>query len=225
MTEKIFRIDFYPQEWLVKTGNLTPEQCGLYIQIIALIYANRGPVPLDTARFGRLLNCSARKAKVLFEELVSLGKLKIHEGFVTNSRAESELKVKRTIIESGSKGGRKTAENQPVSSNNKEIVSSEIQNSLPSSSPSLAYPSLNKLAKRDLKKEKEEYHREEVLPAHWQDLAEAKNIPNEQIFISWRKFKERTSHPFQLTKWKAWIDRENVYSKTKTQSGGQELAH
>jgi uncharacterized protein YdaU (DUF1376 family) len=61
--ERLFRIDFYPQDWLVKTGGLTAEQCGVYIQIIALIYATRGPIQNDPHRIAGLLRCSSRLAR------------------------------------------------------------------------------------------------------------------------------------------------------------------
>lgn len=57
---------------------------------------------------------------------------------------------------------------------------------------------------------KEEICREEVLPPHWQDIAEQRGIPNEQIFKSWRKFKDTTSQPCRLSRWQAWVSRETV---------------
>lgn len=52
----------------------------------------------------------------------------------------------------------------------------------------------------------------EILPAAWQTYAEEKGIPEDRIFISWRRFKEVTSFPFQWRRWKGWIDRERVSS-------------
>ena len=53
----------------------------------------------------------------------------------------------------------------------------------------------------------------EILPASWQDIAEKKGIPEDQIFRSWRRFKEVSAHPFQLRRWRAWVDREYVREK------------
>lgn len=53
-------------------------------------------------------------------------------------------------------------------------------------------------------------HADEVLPTAWQDYAEAKRIPDEQIFKSWRKFKDTTAYPYQALRWKAWIDGERI---------------
>lgn len=56
----------------------------------------------------------------------------------------------------------------------------------------------------------DEICREEILPSHWQDYAEAKSIPNEQIFKSWTKFKELSVFPYSLSRWQAWINRERT---------------
>jgi len=56
----------------------------------------------------------------------------------------------------------------------------------------------------------EEICREEILPPNWQDAAEERGIPDEQIFTSWRKFKEHTSHPCRLNNWLGWVARERV---------------
>ena len=133
--ERLFRIDFYPQDWLVKTQGLTPEQCGFYIQIVALIYASRGPVPNDPHRLSRLLKCSSRLTKSVVAQLVSVGKLEVRGEFITNSRAESELNMKRTLLESSAKGGRNKAENARKSNKNNKLKSSEGDFSLSSPSP------------------------------------------------------------------------------------------
>lgn len=111
--DRLFKIDFYPQDWLVKTAGLTAEQCGMYIQIISLIYAHRGKVLNDADRFCRLLKISKRKARTLIAELVKLEKIAVDKsGFITNSRCENELKVKRNLLENGAKGGRTSHENK-----------------------------------------------------------------------------------------------------------------
>ena len=50
----------------------------------------------------------------------------------------------------------------------------------------------------------------ERLPPAWQDIAEALSIPNDQIFSSWRRFKATSSHPWQMSRWKKWVERELV---------------
>jgi hypothetical protein len=57
---------------------------------------------------------------------------------------------------------------------------------------------------------KDEIQTEEELPSAWHSHAERKGIPDEQIYKSWRKFKDKTSHPYRLNNWLGWIERERV---------------
>lgn len=135
--DRIFRIDFYPADWLVKTGGLTPEECGFYIQIISLIYCHRGPIENDPAEISRKLKgCSSRLAKSIIQKLSDKGKITIQDGFISNSRAENELNKKRTHLESSANGGRTKAENQLRIKENNSLASSDPHFSLATSSPS-----------------------------------------------------------------------------------------
>jgi uncharacterized protein YdaU (DUF1376 family) len=131
--DRLFRIDFYPQEWLTQTGNLTPVERGVFIQIVALIYANRGPIENDPAWVGRVSNCSARLARSVIEALASKGSIHIDGLKITQRRCERELNMKRTHIELSSKGGRKSAEKRSVSNKNNGIGPTDSSDSVSSS--------------------------------------------------------------------------------------------
>jgi uncharacterized protein YdaU (DUF1376 family) len=135
--DRLFRIDFYPQDWLVKTGGLTPEQCGVYIQVVSLIYASRGPVEFDPARISRLVQgCTVRRAKRVLDELIALKKLHVFEGFLSNNRCEIELKVKKNQLESNRKGGENSAKKRWGANENRGIVVSHLESDLITPSPS-----------------------------------------------------------------------------------------
>jgi hypothetical protein len=51
---------------------------------------------------------------------------------------------------------------------------------------------------------------DELLPSRWQDYAEARNIPNEEIFKSWRRFKDLSAYPWRYDRWTKWIDRKRI---------------
>lgn len=51
---------------------------------------------------------------------------------------------------------------------------------------------------------------DEILPSRWRDIAEHRSIPEEQIFRSWRRFKDVSAYPFKIENWKAWIAKERV---------------
>lgn len=137
--DKLFRIDFYPHDWLVETGRLTLEQRGLFITIVALIYANRGAIAHDEGWIARAANCSPRLARKVIGELVQLDYLQlINDGNgakVAQKRCEKELNIKRSQLENGSKGGRISAENRRDYNKNNDVASSQIQNELTASIP------------------------------------------------------------------------------------------
>jgi hypothetical protein len=59
---------------------------------------------------------------------------------------------------------------------------------------------------------------DEVLPAGWQELGEARGLADDQIFASWRKFKAVSRYPFELKRWRGWIAREVVPISKRTKS-------
>lgn len=60
-----------------------------------------------------------------------------------------------------------------------------------------------------------DFTEDEILPASWQDYAAAKGVPEPQIFLSWRKFKELSSYPFQYRRWCGWVNRERITARVK----------
>lgn len=133
MSEDIFRVDFYPKDWLVKTASLTAEERGVYIQIIALIYSYAGPIENDPKHIGGISGCSTRKAKLIIEKLISRGFLQFSDKKITQKRAEKELEIKFSLIKNGRKGG----ENKAKNNENNDVGSSPNSSSSPSPDPRL----------------------------------------------------------------------------------------
>lgn len=141
---RIFRIDFYPHEWLTLTSHMTPEQKGVFIDIVAMIYAKRGAIKNDPNHFGRVSNCSSRMAKSIVQQLLDQNDLQhVGEGFITQKRCESELNMKLTHLEHSAKGGRKSSEIKQQSIKNNDLNSSDDENSLSSSTLPQPHPTPN----------------------------------------------------------------------------------
>jgi len=135
--DRLFRIDFYPQDWLIGTSMLDAEECGVYIQICALIYARKGPIKNDPEDISRKLkNCSIRKTRAIIERLEKKGKIHFHGDFILQKTAERELNSKRTHLELSAKGGRNKAEKERELKENKDLSSSGNENSVSSSTAS-----------------------------------------------------------------------------------------
>lgn len=133
--DRIFRIDFYPHDWIIDTSRLTLEERGLYIQIIALIYSNRGAIDNNPQWIAGVSGCSVRAAKSIIKKLNEKGFIQFSGEKITQKRAENELKSKRAHLENSAKGGRKRAENEAEYNKNKDIASSDCIESLSSPHP------------------------------------------------------------------------------------------
>lgn len=110
----ISHVDFYADDWLSGTFELSVEQRGVFITICALYYAKQGRVPDNDHWLAGMCNMSTRKWRKIKFELVSFGKIEIIDGFIYQERAEIELenalKAKSMAQEKGSYGGKKSAE-------------------------------------------------------------------------------------------------------------------
>jgi uncharacterized protein YdaU (DUF1376 family) len=82
---------FYPSDWLGGVAGLTPAQVGVYINMLALIYDAGGPIVLDTRRLARRMCCPVGTFKNIIDDLISVEKLVLIDGHLTNPRAEIEL--------------------------------------------------------------------------------------------------------------------------------------
>lgn len=52
----------------------------------------------------------------------------------------------------------------------------------------------------------------DILPGGWDDLAEQGGMTaSDKLFLSWRKFKDITSYPYQRKKWEGWLKNEQGY--------------
>lgn len=133
--DRLFRIDFYPQDWLIDTARLTPEERGIFVQIVMMIYSNRGPIPSDEKHLANICNCSTRLVRAIVNQLVDKGFIQLSGGKISQKRTESELNKKRSHLESSSNGGRTKAENARQNKKTNDLAPSDPPNSLSSSTP------------------------------------------------------------------------------------------
>jgi uncharacterized protein YdaU (DUF1376 family) len=103
------RFDFYPRDWHLDTRDLSPAARGIYIDLIAAMYANGGSIPHEEKHLCRLCGCYWRSLRKLLDELISTGKIKIADGRLTNGRTTREIAKAQTRIETSRKGGQARA--------------------------------------------------------------------------------------------------------------------
>ena len=113
------RADFYPDDWLAGTTELSLEEEGAYIRVCALIYSKNQPIPDNERWLAGACRVSLRKWTTLRQSLLDAGKITIEDGLIHQHRCEYELekaaKRARKCAENGAKGGRKSAEIRGIS--------------------------------------------------------------------------------------------------------------
>ena len=109
--------DFYkmdPADWDQGTSRLSLEEEAAYLRIVNSIHKHKGPVPNVDRVLAGMFRTSTRKARSLVLALIDAGKIMIEDGAIWNDRARSDLVhrgfVSISRVESGAKGGRKSAE-------------------------------------------------------------------------------------------------------------------
>lgn len=94
-------VKFDPADFLNGVIGLDSQSIGIYIVILMLIYDNGGPIRYDDAavrkiarRSGARLDHFQKSIKILIDDR----KLIVHEGMISNSRAERELRQRATKV-------------------------------------------------------------------------------------------------------------------------------
>jgi uncharacterized protein YdaU (DUF1376 family) len=115
----VARVDFYFDDWLTGTMELSAEQRGAYITVCALIWKTGNRLKDNDAVLARWCAMSVRKWRAVRQLLIEAGKLEVADGYIRQQRAEAELETARErrekARENGAKGGRKKAENEAKS--------------------------------------------------------------------------------------------------------------
>jgi uncharacterized protein YdaU (DUF1376 family) len=83
-------ISLHIGDWMGGTAGMTPEQEGAYLRFLLHLYQRGKPLPDDDRFMSRVMSLSLRVWKRLKDQLVSLGKIVIRSGALTNSRFEKE---------------------------------------------------------------------------------------------------------------------------------------
>lgn len=182
--ERLFRIDFYPQDWLIDTARLAPVDRGIFIQIVCLIYANRGAIENDPSWIAGVSGTSKTVVKSSIIRLISAGFLTENEGKITQKRAQNEINSKQNHLENSAKGGKNKASR---AKENNDLNSSDHQEpqSTPSPSPN---PSPSPTAKEDQdqapKSKQPKTPRMDLLNFNVRDLMDEDGFQDARVFAS-----------------------------------------
>jgi hypothetical protein len=87
-----FRFSFYVRDWLSGTRQLTFEERGLYIDLLAMIYERGGRFRMPSEPdFCRMLASDPRVVRRVLGRLIILGKIEVKDGVISNARAADQI--------------------------------------------------------------------------------------------------------------------------------------
>lgn len=181
------------------TAHLTHEQKGVYRDLLDAYYFNAGNLTADLDQLARIVSVQTQSERTALAYAVAeffvVKNDKLHQ-----KRAQSEIDK----IRDKSLKAKASAKSKHKKLNGKDHSVRRANGHANVVLANSQQPTTIKLASKD------EIQVEEELPPAWHTLAEERGIPDEQIYKSWRKFKEKTSHPYRLQNWRGWIGRERM---------------
>lgn len=102
----LYRIDFYPRDWISGTRELSDRARGVYIDLLARIYDLGRPLDYDERDLCRYLGYRDRRQLIpVIKELADKGKIRIVDNLIVNDRAQREIAVAQERIAASKKGG------------------------------------------------------------------------------------------------------------------------
>lgn len=117
---------FYPHDYLKGVRGLTPEEAGIYMAVLALMYEEGGAIPNDEKWITGAARCSVRAWRRVLERLCRLGKIVVDiDGHLVNHRVineislahEAEIKRRSSAVQAGIASGKSRAK---ANENNEE---------------------------------------------------------------------------------------------------------
>lgn len=102
MSEGVPYIRFYGDDWLSGTQELSLEERGALVTIVALTSSTGTAPTADYKRLSRRFGCTPAKAKRVVETLIDMGKIWLDGDAIINPRAqkETEIALKNSRIQS-----------------------------------------------------------------------------------------------------------------------------
>lgn len=110
-------VKWYPGDFLHGVSEMSAEEIGVYTVVLCLIYDREGPVAYDPERIGRRVGMRPTTAKKVLDALISIEKLTLENGHLTNARAEKELENRAKVGEKSSASANARWEKERAKSN------------------------------------------------------------------------------------------------------------
>lgn len=99
---------FFTSDWLTGVALLSDNERGVYMTLLALMYDGGGPIERKDERLARVCGCKRKSDFVkALNVLIEDGKIIDRDGFLSNERAENELKNREEMSQKQSEKAHK----------------------------------------------------------------------------------------------------------------------
>lgn len=119
MTDRRSWFKFYPDDFIAGTTELSAHDAGVYIKLLARMYARDGFVKNDPEALSRLCGTRPMRFKKALETLIESGKIIEDGSTLTNKRVQKEVQVVATIVTSASENAKKRWDKEKKGKTNK----------------------------------------------------------------------------------------------------------
>lgn len=220
----------YVGDYRAKTARLSALEHGVYVLLLDEYYSVGEPLPANAGDLQNICRCFAEHEQAAMHKVLHRFFILKEDGW-HNERADQELQKRAKISEKRSNAAKIKHSNAlqnacKTPANADANADANAYTATATATVKLASYKNEKGAgdkigdKRDYstdeirsaKKGTDAYcpvtNPTEILPAGWCEYAESLNIPDDNIFASWSKFKGVSTFPYEFQKWKRWISKE-----------------
>ena len=99
-------VKWYAGDFLNGIADLNPHEIAVYAVVLNRIYDAGEPIPDDIGKIARRCNMRPSSCAKALDGLVSADKLQHENGFITNRRAEKEIKSRQEVGEKSAQSAR-----------------------------------------------------------------------------------------------------------------------
>lgn len=200
----------YVADYREKTSKLSIIEHGAYGLLLDEYYFTEKPLPANASLLHRICRATSMQEQEAVDAIIAQFFVLTPDGY-RNKKADEQLVKRLNIKEKRSNAAFTRHENKDANASllHAENDANASPTAITAITAKLATENLNfKAVNNGDKSRTPKTHDEEILPSCWHDYAEAKGIPDAQIYKSWRKFKNTAKSPWHLKQWESWCDLE-----------------
>lgn len=225
MSENKSVTHWYPRycgDYQRKTAHLSLLEHGAYSVLLDHYYSTGNPLPANAEQLHRICRAFTDAEQAAVHSVIAQY-FELSGYQYINTRADEEIAKRLEIKEKRQDAASKRYANAPA----KATANADTPTATPTPTSKIAAagqmnygdngdnswkapPIMSNVSRETISEDDPEETLDEMLPSAWDDHAQQLGLTDvDQRFKSWRKFKSMTAHPYQRSRWYAWVKKEN----------------